>query len=151
MLILSSPLLGTMARCAGTDGGAAVGCFCGKFEYAVTSNSENEIAPLTGEELVSKLNLETAKINWKELQLFFARGKVIHVHEHLDLIRIAASIADDAVEAIERHLKSGEINLITDAQARIWLEEDTIVWAVVTRPWVLVQAVGSEAHRSCAK
>ena len=117
----------------------------------MTSNSENEIASLTGEELVSKLNLETAKINWKELQLFFARGKVIHVHDHLDLIRIAASIADDAVETVERLLKSGEINLITDAQARIWLEEDAIVWAVVTRPWVLVQAVGSKAQRSCAK
>ncbi len=39
--------------------------------------------------LKAKLNQETAKASWKELQPFFARGQTVYVAPELDLIEVA--------------------------------------------------------------
>jgi len=45
---------------------------------------EEELLPLK-----DRLNLETARITWPELERYFASGKVIHVAATLDLIEVA--------------------------------------------------------------
>jgi hypothetical protein len=90
-----------------------------------------------------KLNLETGKLSWAELQGFFARGVVIVVNPELDLIEIAAHISDDNAFEIEQLINQQQVSRANDDHARHWLENDPTFWAVVVSPWVLVQEIKS--------
>lgn len=96
----------------------------------------------------TELLAETSKIAWKELQYFFASGKAIYVATELDLINIAAHIAADNTDVVEGWMQSTQIAPVSNDQARTWYENDTIVWAVVVKPWVLVQEVTNSPARS---
>jgi hypothetical protein len=87
------------------------------------------------------LNLETSRIAWEELQRFFASGKAIFVSAGLDLIEVAIQIAKDNQMQVEQWMEAGQVTKVTDAQALAWTEADAEVWAVVVRPYVLVQSV----------
>ena len=50
--------------------------------------------------LKAKLNQETAKASWKELQPFFARGQTVYVAPELDLIEVALAFSDDEAAQI---------------------------------------------------
>lgn len=89
--------------------------------------------------LRASLNLETSRIAWKELLRFFAAGTVIAVGEDLDLIEVAVEISNDNAAQIAQWLSQGKIGKVSDAQAKAWLEADATLWAVVVRPWILVQ------------
>ena len=90
----------------------------------------------------AKINLETSKIAWKELQRFFAGGKALMVSADLDLVDVAFQMSKDHVEQIQQWAMAGKLALVSDEQARVWIEADALVWAVVVSPWVLVQPVG---------
>jgi hypothetical protein len=92
-----------------------------------------------GDFLRTSLNLETSRIAWKELLRFFAAGTVIAVGEELDLVDVAVETAKDNAAQIEQWMAQGKIGKVSDAQAKTWLETDATVWAVVVRPWILVQ------------
>lgn len=85
------------------------------------------------------INLETSRIAWKELQRYFASGATIFVSETLDLVDVALQISRDNREQVARWMEAGQIARVTDAQALTWYEDDAEVWAVVARPYVLVQ------------
>jgi hypothetical protein len=87
------------------------------------------------------LNLETSKIAWEELQRFFASGKAIFVSDTLDLIDVAIQISKDNKDQTVKWMEAGLVTPVTDAQALAWHEADAEVWAVVVRPYVLVQSV----------
>ena len=89
--------------------------------------------------LYAKINLETAQIPWKELERYFAAGKIIAVDDKTDMIQVATLMASDDVTAISALLEKKQIEKVTDEQARIWSESDARLWAVVVRPWILVQ------------
>jgi hypothetical protein len=89
--------------------------------------------------LYAKLNQETARMPWKELQRHFAGGNVVVVGDGLDLIEVAARIADDDKDSVGRWLADGSVAKANDAQAQAWLDADVSLWAVVVKPWVLVQ------------
>jgi len=89
--------------------------------------------------LHAKLNMETSQIAWQELLRYFAGGLVIVVADELDLVEVAARFTIDDKAAVEQWLHAGQIAKVSDAQASIWLEADTLLWTVVARPWVLVQ------------
>ncbi len=89
--------------------------------------------------LSTKLNFETARIAWRDLQTFFAGGSVIHVHPNLDLLVVAEQLAADNTEQFTRWLESGEVQTVSDQQALRWYEDDALLWGVVIKPWVLVQ------------
>ncbi len=89
--------------------------------------------------LYAKINLETAQIPWKELERFFAGGRVISVEDHVDMIRVAQLMASDDVKAISGMLENREIGKVTDEQAQVWTDSDALLWAVVVSPWILVQ------------
>jgi hypothetical protein len=91
--------------------------------------------------LHAKVNMETSRIHWKELQRFFASGVAIQVSETLDLVNVALQVQEDNKSQFEAWLLSGLIAKVTDQQALAWINEDAVVWAVVVSPWVLVQEI----------
>jgi hypothetical protein len=88
----------------------------------------------------AKINLETSRIAWKELQVFFASGATIFVGGGLDLVEVAVQISRDNKAQVAQWLEAGQIARVSDEQALAWYETDADVWAVVARPYVLVQA-----------
>ena len=98
------------------------------------------------EVLRAKINQETAKIPWSSLQRFFAKGTAIWVDQGLDLVDVASAIADDAAERVDAWMSQGRVAKVSDVQARRWVEQDALVWAVVVKPWVLVQDSESTEH-----
>ena len=92
------------------------------------------------EELLrGKLNSETAKIRWSELQRFFAAGQVLFIVADLDLIDVAFVFSQDNTEQVKRWLQQELVSPVTDAQAREWFNRDSLLWSIVVKPWVLVQ------------
>jgi len=86
-----------------------------------------------------KVNLETSQISWNELQRFFASGSAVFVASSLDLIDVAYQFSIDNKDQVTQWMQNNQISLVSDQQALMWLEADTTVWAVVVKPWILVQ------------
>lgn len=86
-----------------------------------------------------RITLETARINWLDLQLFYARGQVIHVQAHLDLVEVAQRFTENDKESSQRWLLQNAISRVSDSVALHWYETQRELWAVVIAPWVLVQ------------
>lgn len=89
--------------------------------------------------LRAKLNGETSRMPWRELLRFFAGGNVIAVDDRLDLVDVAVKFAQDDKPAVETWLQAGRIGRVADSQAQSWLDDDVELWAVVVKPWLLVQ------------
>ncbi len=89
----------------------------------------------------AKLNLETARMSWRELQRFFASGAAIFVSNELDLVEVAFQISEDNKAQVAQWMNAGLLGRVTDEQALAWFEADADVWAVVVSPYVLVQSV----------
>jgi hypothetical protein len=89
--------------------------------------------------LRAKLNQETAQMPWKELQRYFAGGLVIGVSPDLDLVEVAARVASDDKAAVAQWMAENRIAKVSDAQAVAWWDADIVMWAVVVKPWILVQ------------
>ena len=89
----------------------------------------------------AKLNLETAQVAWTELQRFFAQGSVIWVDESLDMIEVAHCIAQDDSGAIKTWMDKDLLAQVKDEQAKHWLSDDSWLWSVVIRPFILVQEI----------
>lgn len=87
----------------------------------------------------ARIVTETAKIPWRELQRFFAAGKVMLVAPELDLVDVAHAIQEDDIAQVKPWSEKLQILPVSDDQARLWVEGDTTLWAVVIKPWVLVQ------------
>lgn len=94
----------------------------------------------------ASVNLETARIGWRELQRFFASGVVISVGTDLDLVEVAFQISEDNKKQVAQWLSESKIGVVADAQALAWHEANAEVWAVVVSPYVLVQEVKNVLH-----
>lgn len=86
-----------------------------------------------------KVNLETAKIPWLELQRFFAKGEAVWISSDLDLVEVGYQFSIDNKTVIQEWLENKQLGLVTDEQALRWFETEAEVWAVVVKPWILVQ------------
>ena len=93
------------------------------------------------ESVRAKVNQETSKIAWKDLQRFFAAGMALTVSEDLDLVEVAFQVSEDNATRIREWMAAGKFGKVSDEQAVIWFERDELLWAVVISPWVLVQPV----------
>lgn len=87
----------------------------------------------------AKIVSETARINWLDLQKFYAAGSVITVEPTLDLIDVAFAFSQDNKAQVAAWLGTGQIDRTSEQQATLWYQAKTEVWAVVISPWVLVQ------------
>lgn len=92
------------------------------------------------------IHAETAQIAWSDLQFLFAAGKVIYVAHDLDLIETALQISSDNTSAVEAWMQQGKLAPVSDEQAKAWVESQARVWAVVIKPWVLVQDIEASHH-----
>jgi hypothetical protein len=96
--------------------------------------------------LRGQINLETAQIAWRELQRFFASGATVFVGPELDLVEVAYQIAQDNAAQVAEWMQHSQIARVTDEQALAGYEADTLVWAVVARPYVLLQENRHVSH-----
>ena len=87
----------------------------------------------------AKIVTETAKIPWSSLQRFFASGKTLFVTRELDLIDVAVAFQRDDSVIVGEWVNSEQITAVSNEQAKQWIAENSLVWAVVVKPWVLVQ------------
>ncbi len=87
----------------------------------------------------AKIIGETAKINWKELEIFYAQGTLILVSDTLNLVEVGFAISSDNTDQIRQWADASLLARIFDQQAVAWENENTEVWAVVIKPWILVQ------------
>lgn len=96
--------------------------------------------------LRAKLNLETARLAWPELERHFARGVVVCVQPGFDLVEAALQVAENNAEAVQAWLADGTLARAGMDDAQRWHEARQLFWAVVVAPWVLVQeTTGAEA------
>jgi hypothetical protein len=94
------------------------------------------------QELRQRLNLETSRLSWQDLQRHYAGGNVVAVAGELDLIEVAVCMTHDDTAAFRGWLETGLVTRVSDALAAAWLAQDAELWAVVIKPWVLVQLAG---------
>ena len=102
--------------------------------------------PENDTELHDKINRETGRVKWSELERHFASGSVIYVSEELDLIEVALRVAHDDKASIAKWMAAGSIAKVSDLQARTWTESDATLWASVVSPFVLVQPEKKQLH-----
>ncbi len=88
-----------------------------------------------------KINLETAKIAWQDLERFFAAGTVVYVSPELALIDVAYALSRDNSEQFKAWMDANKVAHVSDEQAIVWHESDASVWSVVVNPWILVQDI----------
>jgi hypothetical protein len=88
---------------------------------------------------------ETAKISWLELQRFFAAGKVFLIATELDLVDVAYAFQEDEVEIVKSWTDNQQVFAVSDDQAKQWVAAEDTLWAVVIKPWVLVQAIKADS------
>lgn len=93
--------------------------------------------------LRAKLNAETGKLAWNELERHFARGVVLKVAGDLDLVEVALAMARDDKSAIAAWLDQGGIARASEEDALQWHAQQSQFWAVVAAPWVLIQEVAA--------
>jgi len=91
------------------------------------------------ENIETKINRETARIQWKELAPHFAAGNLITISNELDLIHVAKAMADNDTDQVKAWMSNGDIYNTTDNEALKWHAQNVELWAVVIKPWVLVQ------------
>ena len=88
---------------------------------------------------LEKLHSETALFHWKDLQRFFAQGKVLLVDQTLNLVNTASLFADDKVKELEPLINAESVRAPSNDQARTWFAGDVELWVVVVAPYVIVQ------------
>jgi hypothetical protein len=102
--------------------------------------------PENDTELYDKVNRETARIKWSELERHFAAGAVVFVSEELDLVDVAVRFSHDDKEHVQRWMAEGKVHKVKDEQAQVWSVSDSTLWASVVHPFVLVQPEKKRLH-----
>ncbi len=93
------------------------------------------------DQLRARLNAETGRLAWRELQRHFARGAVLRVAAGLDLVEVAVRFVADDRAAVAGWLASGTVRPAGTDDAQGWHDRQASFWAVVAAPWVLVQEI----------
>lgn len=96
-------------------------------------------SPQSRDEIKTRLNLETSRIAWRELQTYYARGHVVRVVPELDLLDVAAELTADNKAQFQHWMSQGQVGEVSPDLARAWYDREAELWAVVVAPWVLVQ------------
>ena len=82
---------------------------------------------------------QTARINWHDLQTYYAHGSVIWIDPGQNLVEVAVQLGLDNTSQFQSWIESGEVAPVSNEQALAWYEANQELWAVVAPPWVLVQ------------
>ena len=93
-----------------------------------------------------KVNSETARLPWRELEKHFAQGNVVWIANELDLVEVAVRISHDDKITITQWMADGQLAKVTDQQALDWQAADASLWAVVVSTFILVQQEKPTKH-----
>ena len=85
------------------------------------------------------LHAETAVIEWKDLERFFARGNLLRVASDLDLVDAAVEMANDNKPVIEQWVAENRLSGVSNDEAKLWSGGNSELWSVIVLPWILVQ------------
>lgn len=85
------------------------------------------------------LHAETAEINWKDLERFFAKGNLLRVSQDLDLVDTALELANDNKALIEQWIAENHLAGVSNEEASEWSKGKAELWSVIVLPWILVQ------------
>jgi hypothetical protein len=88
---------------------------------------------------IRELKKEIGVINWKELERFFASGKLIIINNDLDIIDVAYKFNIDDSDLISSWIESDKLGFVTDEQAKSWSKVNKEFTCIVVAPWVLIQ------------
>ena len=88
------------------------------------NDTEPESEQVAEEDVRAKLNRETSKIGWHELEKHFASGNLVYVSPELDLIEVAYQVSVDNKAAVEAWLQVEQLAPATDTQAAHWHEQN---------------------------
>ena len=106
------------------------------------SKGEGDIDPGPSNVAIEqKVNLNTGRINWIELQPHFARGALIVIDAELDLVKIASAFIKDDSAWISELMRSEKLRKPEITDTEHWHDVDQEFWAIVVAPWVLVQEI----------
>lgn len=89
--------------------------------------------------LYAKLLGETAVIEWKALERFWAKGDLIWVDPSLDLIEVAQAMAENRSETFARWRDAGTVGPVSSEQAFDLQSREPEIWAVVVQPFIVIQ------------
>ena len=92
----------------------------------------------------AKLLAETARCPFSELQRFFAQGSLLRVELGIDLMDVGVALALDDTKKFQQWIATGQVAPLEDTLAALWMADDTELWTMVVRPWILVQPTGGE-------
>ncbi len=101
------------------------------------TDSFTELTPR--EELVAKLNGETAIVAWQEIERFFAKGNLLLVEKGVDLINCAADMSMDNGEEIGKLINEEKIQAMPVDFVKANCKPETEFWTVVVAPYILAQ------------
>lgn len=102
-------------------------------------NTEPTLNPEEELDLRTRLNLETGRVGWKDIEILFARGMLIVVAPELDLVEVAALTAENETARMKAWTDKGLVGALSVGQAKDWQEREPELWAVVVAPWAFVQ------------
>ncbi|NVJ66622.1 MAG: DUF2288 family protein [Gammaproteobacteria bacterium] len=91
------------------------------------------------EELIAKLNGETAIVAWAEIERFFAKGNLLLVEKCVDLINCAADMSMDNGEEIGKLINEEKIQAMPVEFVKANCKPETEFWTVVVAPYILAQ------------
>lgn len=89
--------------------------------------------------LYAKLLGETAIIEWKALERFWAKGDLIWVAPSLDLINVATAMAENDSNTVAKWRSDGTVSPVSADTALDLQTRDPEIWAVVVSPFILIQ------------
>ncbi|WAB99197.1 DUF2288 domain-containing protein [Pseudomonas putida] len=95
--------------------------------------------------LYAKLLGETATIEWKALERFWAKGDLIWVDPGLDLIAVAEVMAENRSEMFAKWRDDGTVGPVSADQALDLQTRDPEIWAVVVSPFILIQVKSAKS------
>tara|TARA_B100002019_G_scaffold173149_1_gene149640 strand:+ start:1832 stop:2146 length:315 start_codon:yes stop_codon:yes gene_type:complete len=87
------------------------------------------------------LKKEVGVINWKEVERFFASGKLIVINDDLNIIDVASKFNTDDSDQIGSWIENDKLGFVTDDQAKSWSNVNKEFACIVVAPWVLIQKV----------
>jgi hypothetical protein len=97
--------------------------------------------PLSPEALRQEFHSQTARIQWHDLQPYYARGAVVMVEPDTDLVEVAVQLRLDNQQQFQLWMDAQEVGGVSDERGQQLYADNPEVWAVVVPPWVLVQPI----------
>ena len=92
--------------------------------------------------LKEKLEKDVADISWKDLQPHAKRDAIIVIKDDLDLLEVAAAIAEDNTVSVQAWITSKSISKPTSQQLTDWNQTPEKQFStLIVQPFVVIQEV----------